>query len=527
MQQRLHDVETERLALQAALDGQKSQEERNRLGQFATPTALARDILSYSLSLLPEGAPLRFLDPAFGTGSFYAALLATTPASRIESAQGFEIDSHYEAPARELWRPTPLCLTRADFTTVSPPQSEGERVNLLICNPPYVRHHHLVNGEKVRLQEMTKAAFGMRIDGLAGLYCYFLALAQGWLRAGAVAGWLIPSEFMTVNYGRAVKHYLLHKVTLLRIHRFDPNEVQFDDALVSSAVVFLRNAPPPVDHCVAFTYGGRLNAPALAKQIPADDLRREAKWTRFPVAAMREKSTGPTLKDFFQIKRGLATGDNGFFILTPEEIAARGLPWACFRPILPSPRYLDVAEIKADETGNPLLAKPLFLLDCRLPEEEIKIRYPALWTYLQTGKPAVASRYLCSKRTPWYSQEDRPPAPFICTYIGRSDSKRGKPFRFLLNHSQATAANVYLMLYPKPMLARALAADPTLARSIWQLLDAIQMEALLDEGRVYGGGLHKLEPNELANVKAEGIQALLCEDAPEPLVQDTLFEIIA
>jgi hypothetical protein len=40
------DIETKRLALQAALDGQKSQEERNRLGQFATPTALARDILA-------------------------------------------------------------------------------------------------------------------------------------------------------------------------------------------------------------------------------------------------------------------------------------------------------------------------------------------------------------------------------------------------------------------------------------------------------------------------------------------------
>ena len=48
---------------------------------------------------------------------------------------------------------------------------------------------------------------------------------------------------MDVNYGKAVKHYLLSRVTLLHIHRFDPNDVQFADALVSSAVVWFRNKP--------------------------------------------------------------------------------------------------------------------------------------------------------------------------------------------------------------------------------------------------------------------------------------------
>ncbi len=66
-----------------------------------------------------------------------------------------------------------------------------------------------------------------------------------WMRAGAMAGWLIPGEFMDVNYGRELKAYLLRQVTLLRIHRFDPAALQFSDALVSSAMVWLRNEPPP------------------------------------------------------------------------------------------------------------------------------------------------------------------------------------------------------------------------------------------------------------------------------------------
>ncbi len=113
---------------------------------------------------------------------------------------------------------------------------EPHGYNLLICNPPYVRHHHLRRSTvKTRLQRQSLIATGVRLSGLAGLYAHFITLAHPWMSEDAIAGWLIPSEFMDVNYGRELKHYLLHTVTLLRIHRFDPTEVQFTDALVSSA----------------------------------------------------------------------------------------------------------------------------------------------------------------------------------------------------------------------------------------------------------------------------------------------------
>jgi len=516
-------IEEQRLSLQSALDSHKTQAERNRLGQFATPSPLAFDILSYARTIIPPREAIRFLDPAIGTGAFYSALLNVFPQKRIHQALGFEIDPHYGKPAAQLWKGTGLALKLSDFTAAAP----LPRHNLIICNPPYVRHHHLENDNKTRLQMRTQQASGMKVSGLAGLYCHFLGLSQAWMEENAVAGWLIPSEFMDVNYGQAVKRYLLDRVTLLHIHRFDPCDIQFADALVSSAVVWFRNAPPPKNHAVKFTFGGTLLSPRLSRIVSAQSLAHEPKWTRFPAADIRLQTAVPTISDFFQIKRGLATGNNAFFILSKEEIKAHQLPMELFTPILPSPRYLPENEITADRNGNPRIDRPRYLLDTKLPEDEIKRRFPTLYRYLKQGKQTnINKRYLCQHRALWYAQENRPPAPIICTYLGRSDAKSGKPFRFILNNSRATVANVYLAMYPTPLLLRAFAQDKSLLPRVWQLLNQITPSRLLGEGRVYGGGLHKLEPRELANVPVPEIAEILPQSA-RPHKQTDLITCLA
>lgn len=201
---------------------------------------------------------------------------------------------------------------------------------------------------------------------------------------------------------------------------------------------------------------------------------------------------------------------------------ANELPAQELTPILPSPRYLLEDEVKADQYGNPLVERRLFLLDTHLRENEIKDRYPKLWAYLGKGKEqGIHEGYICSHRSPWYGQENRPPAPIVCTYIGRGDTKRGRPFRFILNESRATVANVYLAMYPTPLLARAMNSDKSLVHKVWRVLNMISSEQLVSEGRVYGGGMFKLEPKELANVDATAIAELIpglnVESKPEQL----------
>lgn len=497
------DWERARLEAQRALDASRTLAERNRLGQFATPTGLARQVLRLGLSHLPPGEAVRFVDPALGTGAFYSALLAERGDRALDRALGVELDPAVLAQARALWAGEALQIRAGDFTALRP--GPEDRANLLIANPPYVRHHHLGRALKAQLQARTQAATGLRLSGLAGLYCAFLLLSRAWMAPGGLAVWLIPSEFMDVNYGDAVRRFLLEQVTLLRIHRADPEEVQFGDALVSSAVLVLRNNAPDVNHAVRFTFGGTLERPAVSRDVPARALAEQPRWTRYPgepaeaPEAEGAEAEGTPLGDLFTVRRGVATGANGFFVLDEARVTALDLPREHLRALLPPPRRLPVDRVEARADGSPDLPDRRWLLSCRLPEAEVAARHPALWRYLQSGVPSVARGYLCSRRSPWYAQECRAPAPLLCTYMGRGD--RGRPFRFILNRSTAIAANVYLMLYPKPALAAAMAEDPEVITRIWRHLNGLPPEALVREGRVYGGGLFKLEPAELAAVR--------------------------
>ena len=86
-----------------------------------------------------------------------------------------------------------------------------------------------------------------------------------------------------------------------------------------------------------------------------------------------------------------------------------------------------------------------------------------------------------------------------------------KPFRFIWNKSDAVAANVYLLLYPKGRLKAALDADPSLYATVFEFLRGIGAHEFIGQGRVYGGGLHKMEPRELGRVSAERLVRKLRE----------------
>lgn len=496
----MKEKEIRRKEMQDTLDAQKTQRDRNVMGQFSTPYPLALDIMQYMRSLVGTDE-VSLIEPSVGMGVFYSAF--TDAFSDGGRALGFEIDPHYYNPANEFWKGTNLEMRCGDFLS----QKADEQFDILVANPPYVRHHHIGNETKSRLQNEVLRQTGIKISGLAGLYCYFIMLSAAWLKDGGLSCWLVPSEFMNVNYGEAVKRYLLHDVELLHIHRFKADDLQFADALVSSCIVVFRKNIPSATHEVRFTMGGTINSPEMDRNISVRQLKANEKWTNLFTKEYPANEPQARLGDFFTVKRGVATGDNDFFILDKETIARYEIPAEFLRPILPSPRYIKGDRIDS-ENGLPAVERQKFLFCCSLPENSLKERYPKVWEYVSQGyERGVQKGYICSRRNPWYSCEEREPAAIVVPYMGRSETSN-RLFRFILNDSKAITTNVYLLLYPKPQYAMCL-KDKAVLTEVWQELNTIPTETLSRNGRFYGGGLRKMEPKELMHIPANGIAALL------------------
>ncbi len=522
MSENVQDIEKKRIIIQNKIDKSKSNKERNKLGQFATPYNLAVDILQQTKQFLKLEKSVSFLDPAIGSGSFFSAFLHVFSDKQFDNALGYEIDSQFARVASSLWKNDGLEVINDDFTKIE--LSDINPVDLLICNPPYVRHHHIQENDKQRLVNYTKSNFGLSISKLSGLYCHFMFKAHDFVKPNGISVWLIPNEFLDVNYGKSIKEYLLENVQLLRIHRFNPNNSKFSDALVSSVVVWFKMCRPNYDSIITFTSGDEINNPAKINLIEKKFLDSRNKWSNIfnnGISKNDKEINNPQIKDLFLIKRGIASGNNSFFILSEDDVKRMDLPKTFLKSILPSPKYVTELIIESDSEGNPEIPMRNYLLSCKEGMDYIKKESITLYNYLKSGEAkGVQNGYICRNRTPWYLQEKRESPLFVSNYIGRENGT--KAFRFILNKSDAIVTNSYLGLYPKPLFHQLQKENSDLLNEILKMLNSIPSEEIVKQGRVYGGGMYKLEPKELECVEIElpnSIKKLI-----KPTKQLTLFE---
>ena len=459
------------------------------LGQVETPRPVAELMARWVMSTKPSSV----LDPAAGLGTLLDACRR-----ECDNAQLVGVERDAETLRRAKTQAPPgTKLILADYLLADAGLFEG-----IIANPPYVKAQRLDYAEAD--WRYFEERLGTPLDRLTNLYALFLLKIWEDLAPRGRAAVLLPAEFLNANFGEEIKERLVRELRPAGIAIFSPSLNVFADALTTSAIVFLEKgaAAAPLratkvdtlEDAVAFV-DELLAHPAARNRVSYTDLahfKPRDKWlnvllngaTPFDSARFTRR-----IGDYFDCRRGIATGANDFFCLSASGLREHALDQEHVEPCVTK---------AVDASGfvfSPEKFSALATADRRCYLLNPRRNGRGLDRYLQIGERlGIPQRHLPSHRPVWYLPENRATADIWVAVFSRENVK------FILNTSGVKNLTCFHGLYAKP-------GFENLAPLLVLFLNSTGgREAFTQVNRFYGDGLNKLEPKD--------VEAMPCPEMP-------------
>jgi hypothetical protein len=462
-----------------------------RKGQFWTPDWVAEAMVAYAVS----GGSDSIFDPAVGAGAFFRAAknIQNETGKRIKLL-GTEIDPKALQQAKESGL-SAVDLSNIQITdfVLEPPTA---RYSAIVANPPYIRHHRLSPSVKAQLKTFSKELIGTGLDGRAGLHIYFLLRALQLLAEDGRLAFIVPADICEGVFAATLWKWITTHYRLDAVITFAPEASPFPNVDTNPVIFLIRNARPesifswvlckrPETVDLKEWMGSSLSDNSTSDLSISNRGLVEALTTGFSRMPVTDSNGGPTLADFAKVLRGIATGANDFFFLTPQQAKELKIPASFLIPAIGRTRDVPVELITdklledLDSSGRPTL---LFAPDGR----HLDAFPPTVREYLRKGEAlGLAAKSLISQRKPWYKMEVRSVPPFLFAYLGRRNT------RFIRNMAGVLPLTSFLCVYPKH-------SDSQFINKLWMVLQHPETVAnLVSVGKSYGGGAIKVEPRSL------------------------------
>ncbi len=451
-------------------------QERRQHGITLTPAWLVDCMLDLAAS---RGSFDTVVDCGAGTGRFAIAATLRFPNAKVIAVEAHpEMASMLRQRLRECALSQRVEVVEADFREVSL-ALHGR--TLFIGNPPYVRHHDIDARWKAWYSHGMTAQ-GLAASQLAGLHAHFMLRTTELMRAGDAMLFVTAAEWLDNGYGQALRALCTHLPgrSLRSLWLGLPEEPVFSDALVSSVVVEVAREGVSSPAQFGLIAGRRLH---FVRQLDAGAVRAAARWSPLCREAALPDGKGIELGDLFRIKRGQVTGCNDVWVVPAHS----ELPSTLTVPAITHAREI-IDDLASTHASVAQLRRVVDLPHDlgALPGAERE----AAQCFVARARALGADQgYIARHRKPWYSVAMRePPAAFV-SYMGR------RPPVFRANPQQVSFINIAHGLYPLIAMP-----EPVLSR----LLHHLNTTTDISSGRVYGGGLAKFEPSDVARLRIPG-----------------------
>ena len=435
-------------------------------------------MIAWSLGHHPD----RFVDPGCGSGRFAASAARRDPALDLIAIDLDPIATLLTRAHLAVVGARSATVLQADYTTLTLPASPGKTA--FVGNPPYVRHHDLSAAAKT-WAVATGRRLGHPVSALAGLHAHFYLATALHARPGDVGCFVTSAEWIDVGYGAIIRGLLLNGLGGSHLHIVDPRAVPFSDAMTTAAIAcFEVGADVPALRLRLVESTAQLASLHSGERVARAVLRGALRWSPLlpgQVTRMPEAGTIP-LRQVARVHRGLVTGANRYFVLARPEARALGLERWC-RPVISSAR--EIFEARGEIRSTP--ARKLLL---EVPADIDRSCFPELDAYLRRGEQAddgrepIATRYVTSRRHPWWFLGPPTAPPLVVTYMARQAPA------FAANPDGLALINIAHGIYPRAPLSADRLRDVAAALNGWR-------ESFRGAGRTYHGGLEKFEPGEV------------------------------
>lgn len=452
-------------------------------GVYYTPARLADFVVKLAIS----SSCSKVLDPCYGEGALLVAarrrLLQLHSQSPERQLFGFDI-----APLRNDIKAK--CdqglfdrgnIHERDF--FSPCGSRLRKAfDIVVMNPPYVRHHRIPKATQSRLVSALGDHF--TLPGTSDLWAYFVLRCFEFLREGGCLASILPWSFLKARYSRAVRESLYKSFDKLEVVVI--GERMFESAEERVCVFVGQGFGSPSSH-IEISY-----SPILPDKLPRWRSVRPAGWRNSPWTSMvgekvqeiltrvSESIGFEPLSNFAGVRIGVVTGSNGFFVLTPEDAHELGLPKEHLRPVLRRSKDLCKLVIPgADNARDVILSIP----------EDAELT-PPLREYLKRGmKEGVNHKSHTRKRAKWYCIPQQDPPDGFLHYMTKEI-----PFLVLSSDDVHSTNTIHQVDFLDSVNEN---AKKWIQLSTLTSVSQLSIELV---GRTYGGGVLKIEPSAAGSI---------------------------
>jgi len=479
-----------------------SQKAKKKLGSFYTPEKLISVLTEWAVRSKDDVV----LEPSFGGCGFIEEAKTRLKGLGCETPEksiyGCDIDTNAVSYLDKVFPSRNGNFLTTDFLATNMASFQDRKFSVILGNPPYVSHHNTSPDQKDVARNVCKD-LEVKLSKRSSLWAYFVIHSTKFIKSGGRLAFVLPGSFLQAEYAIEVRNYLQKRsnsITAIVLHdRLFLSEGTDENTVILLAegrskstknqtainVAEARNVVDLEGHITSLM-GGKTVGSIFTSRLNKSLMPTHCKELFDRLAADSACHAAGAL---FSIVIGIVTGDNKFFIIDKKNAENLHLHPQYTRPVLAKIANAPGLSFTQDDFFVTLSSnKPCLLIDTKS---------------LNRGSDTPIRNYLASyprkkrkkvktfqKRAQWHSPDDHRIPDAFFTYM-----KQECPRIVLNEHGLNCTNSIHRIFFHEEI-----ATEQHRLIALSLLTSFSQLSAEI-EGKGYGSGVLKLEPNAAKRIK--------------------------